>query len=757
MNKITFISIAMVLAVHNIYAADAWNGTMEEFTEGDGSKESPYIIGSANQLAFMSYVVSAGTQGFDTLHYKLIADIDLNNQPWFSIGGAMNPFKGDFDGNNHTISNMNVADSSAETRSIGLFGYASGATIKNITVKGVVKSKRSQSITSYCGGVCGYASNTVFYNCHNECIITDNAENETQFGSIDSSFVGGICGFAEKSDLAFCHNAGNLATESVTEYTIESILHVGGFCVKAISTRIKCCYNNSSILVKSAQTNNYETCYNRTYHYAGGICGCMSNNSNINSTYNVGKLTNDYHSARNGNDMPSTKYAGGICGFANQLSTTTNSSFEEHCCESSTYGGTKTNAGSMQTSAFITTLNSENPCAFVSDNQSQNGGYPVLNTIYEITTETKAGEGTTVNGTDFFNGKKITIKAQPAVGYHFVKWTDGNDITDSVRNIIVSRDSVFGAIFEINQYTVSVDFNEGMGTVSGAAEYNHGDTVSLVAAAKIGYKFANWNGGIQVDSISFIIENDTTITANFDKLYKASAAASDSAKGFVAIAGLDKNGFCGKDSVVTFTANAKAGFRFVKWTDGDTANPRAVSIKSDTTLNAYFAKCHTVTTLSDNEWGYVEGGGIYEHDSTALLLAVATQYVTGGFGFLKWNDGNRENPRRITVTKDTLLAAIFTTHDTVYVHDTTYIHDTINVASVTSKEAIDVSIYPNPTISFVNVSASKFFSYILTDARGVVLRREDENTSFIIDMSEYADGVYFITTSDGITHKIVKN
>ncbi|MCQ2375153.1 MAG: hypothetical protein MJ069_04545 [Salinivirgaceae bacterium] len=111
---------------------------MEEFTEGDGSKESPYIIGTANELAFMSYVVSAGTQGFDTLHYKLIADIDLNNQPWFSIGEARNPFKGVFDGNNHTISNMNVADSSAETRSIGLFGYSSGATIKNITVKGIV-------------------------------------------------------------------------------------------------------------------------------------------------------------------------------------------------------------------------------------------------------------------------------------------------------------------------------------------------------------------------------------------------------------------------------------------------------------------------------------------------------------------------------------------------------------------------------------------------------------------------------------------
>ncbi|MCQ2376011.1 MAG: T9SS type A sorting domain-containing protein [Salinivirgaceae bacterium] len=757
MRKITFISIVMVLAVINTHAADAWEGAMEEFTEGDGSKESPYIIGTANELAFMSYVVSAGTQGFDTLHYKLIADIDLNNQPWFSIGEARNPFKGVFDGNNHTISNMNVADSSAETRSIGLFGYSSGATIKNITVKGIVKSKRSKSITSYCGGICGYAKNTVFYNCHNECIITDNAANETLFECIDSSFVGGICGYAEKSDLAFCHNSGALSTESVTENTNESILHVGGICGKANNTRIKCCCNNSTILVKSAQTSDYITCYNRTYHYAGGICGCMSNNSDISSTYNVGKLTNNYLSARNGNDMPSTKYAGGICGFANQSSTTTNSSFEEHCCESSTYGGTKTNANSMQTNAFIMTLNSENPCAFVPDNQSQNGGYPVLNTIYEIITETKAGEGITVNGADFFNGKEITIKAHPAVGYHFVKWTDGNDITDSVQNIIVSRDSVFGAIFEINQYTVSVDFNEGMGTVSGAAEYNHGDTVSLVAAAKIGYKFANWNGGIQVDSISFIIENDTTITASFDKLYKASAAASDSAKGFVAIAGLDKNGFCGKDSVVTFTANAKAGFRFVKWTDGDTANPRAVSIKSDTTLNAYFAKCHTVTTLSDNEWGYVEGGGIYEHDSTALLLAVATQYVTGGFGFLKWNDGNRENPRRITVTKDTLLAAIFTTHDTVYVHDTTYIHDTINVASVTSKEVIDVSIYPNPTISFVNVSASKFFSYILTDARGVVLKREDENTSFIIDMSEYADGVYFITTSDGITHKIVKN
>lgn len=745
MRKTFFIIIALTLMTHIAYA----DISIELFSKGDGSATSPYIIEKASQLMFMSFVVNSGTPGYDTAHYKLATDINLENELWNGIGTITNSFKGHFDGDNHTISNLRIANNSSETICIGLFGQIDNALVKNITIKGSVSINKNSSVQDYCGGICGQAKNSLIYNCHNECEISVKGENNTMFSLEDMAYVGGICGYAVNSEIFFCHNSNTLSTESSTNGSTESTLIIGGICGHANNTKIKCCYNDKKITVKSSQSNNNPLYLNKATHYAGGICGYAEKMTEINSCYNAGSIQNN-STAASGNIM-NPKLAGGICGYQNK-SLIVNASFIKDAGCSSTQGGAEVDASIMKTDAFVQMLNMSNPLAFVLEG---NNTFPSLNKIYDIHIGTSSEGEISVSATDFFNGKEITLTATPAVGFHFLKWNDEN--TDNPRQITVTKNDSIRAIFEINKYEVSVILDDETGTVSGAAEYNHGDTVSLVATAKIGYKFANWNGSITADSIGFIVENDTTITANFDKMYKALAATSDSAKGLVAIEGLDSIGFCEKDSIVSFTANAKEGFRFIKWADGDTANPRAVSVTSDTTMSAYFAVCHTVATLSDNEWGYVVGGGIYEHDSTALLMAVAKQWVTGGFGFLKWNDGNRENPRRITVTKDTLLAAIFTTHDTVYVHDTLYIHDTINVTSVTSKEAIDVSIYPNPTLSFVNVSASSFFSYILTDARGVVLRREDENTSFLIDMSEYADGVYFITTSDGRTHKIVKN
>ena len=37
-----------------------------------------------------------------------------------------------------------------------------------------------------------------------------------------------------------------------------------------------------------------------------------------------------------------------------------------------------------------------------------------------------------------------------------------------------------------------------------------------------------------------------------------------------------------------------------------------------------------------------------------------------------------------------------------------------------------------------------------------VLRKEENQASYLIDMSEYPSGTYMLTTSDGATHKIVK-
>ena len=56
---------------------------------------------------------------------------------------------------------------------------------------------------------------------------------------------------------------------------------------------------------------------------------------------------------------------------------------------------------------------------------------------------------------------------------------------------------------------------------------------------------------------------------------------------------------------------------------------------------------HTVTAnATDETMGYVIGGGEYPQGSTATLIAVPF----GQNYFVRWNDGNTDNPRTITVT-----------------------------------------------------------------------------------------------------------
>ena len=65
---------------------------------------------------------------------------------------------------------------------------------------------------------------------------------------------------------------------------------------------------------------------------------------------------------------------------------------------------------------------------------------------------------------------------------------------------------------------------------------------------------------------------------------------------------------------------------------------------------------HTVTAnATDETMGYVIGAGEYPQGSTATLVAVPF----GQNYFVRWNDGNTDNPRTITVTGDMTFTAEF--------------------------------------------------------------------------------------------------
>ena len=99
-------------------------------------------ITNAHQLQLMTMDLSA--------NYTLANDIDLGpaltadangNYPgmWGSggfvpIGGLFSNFTGTFDGNSHTIGNLTINRPSIDY--VGLFGYVSGGTVRNVGVLG---------------------------------------------------------------------------------------------------------------------------------------------------------------------------------------------------------------------------------------------------------------------------------------------------------------------------------------------------------------------------------------------------------------------------------------------------------------------------------------------------------------------------------------------------------------------------------------------------------------------------------------------
>ena len=105
----------------------------------------------------------------------------------------------------------------------------------------------------------------------------------------------------------------------------------------------------------------------------------------------------------------------------------------------------------------------------------------------------------------------VTVTATANSGYHFVAWVNANDDTVARTNVYtftVTADVTLMAVFaennpDVNYYTVTVTYDQSRGRVEGAAEYEEGSTVSLVAYPFEHYEFVAW-----------LDENNDTLSTN---------------------------------------------------------------------------------------------------------------------------------------------------------------------------------------------------------------------------------------------------
>ena len=285
---------ALVMAAFPI-SVSAFSGS------GIGTNGDPFLITNCTQLQEMNDDLSAS--------YKLANDIDCSATTSWNAGagfvpimdnGCFVPFTGTLDGNNHTISNLyeNFNDQCA-----GLFGYLSGASVSDLTLKDVDITTSED----YAGGLAGYAdSGTTIANVHTT-------------GTIDGQYyIGGLIG----------QLTGDSITRSSSTVNITGESDLGG-------------------LVGSAEgdiSQSYATGNMSGYESIGGFVGGF-NSGTISDSYATGNATG----LANGD---------GIGGFTGYNGGTITNSYSTGTATGETTGGFVVTNGGTVTNSFWDTQTS---------------------------------------------------------------------------------------------------------------------------------------------------------------------------------------------------------------------------------------------------------------------------------------------------------------------------------------------------------------------------------------------------------------
>lgn len=229
---------------------------------------------------------------------KLTADINLTNYchaaedgkellSWIPIGNYSNRWKGNMNGQGHTISNLYIKTAQ---NYVGLFGYTERATIQDLIFDyaKVENVNTTNTKTDYTGILAGYADGVS--PSHIRGIKTTN--NCTVIGQ---EHTGGIVGGAG-INLENCENHSSVKGTS----------DVGGIAGSSTYENIKCCTNYGTVennnsyiggIIGYAWYTSIEDCANygkitSTGWKAGGIAGQTFGNSRIQNVFSYGDVTN---------------------------------------------------------------------------------------------------------------------------------------------------------------------------------------------------------------------------------------------------------------------------------------------------------------------------------------------------------------------------------------------------------------------------------------------------------------------------------
>ena len=270
-------------------------------------------------------------------------------------------------------------------------------------------------------------------------------------------------------------------------------------------------------------------------------------------------------------------------------------------------------------------------------------GTPVQYRLEVGTPDPVMGTVTNAGTTLYPESAVVTVRATATQNYTFRRWTDGN--TSNPRVLVMDRDYNITPEFVYDQHyrLTAVVSPSNRGEVVGRGSYRPGETAHLTAQPTTGWEFDHWqdqpdNHNPQRD---IVMNSDVSVTAvfvairnNYDilwevNIYNFGDIESDQEPGT----------FDRGDEVVLTAVPANGNIEFVRWSDGNTDNPRTLVANRDYDLVAEFHhKTQTKQLSVDAYYGETTGSGTYHiGDRVDITL---TPYE--GFHLVHWDDDESE-------------------------------------------------------------------------------------------------------------------
>ncbi|MGF0127779.1 YDG domain-containing protein [Selenomonas bovis] len=699
--------------------------------------------------------------------YSLEADLALSGN-YTPIGGnSYSAFTGNFDGNFHTISGIEVSSGTYG----GLFGLTSHATIQNVGVK-------SGSVTAvHAGGIVGKAVSTTLTDVYNAGVSINAIDDDSL--SYSGFSAGGIAGYAEHSTIEKVYNTGNVSGDgagligAVENGTVLKNAYNTGAAIRGVvsyapindTSNISCVYTTQG-LVNSAyyggkadstttllvtSTNTASSTSSSTYKGFD-----ISSSGSDNTVWRIYEghslpLLRDFLRRGKGTVTVSYDYAQGSNAGTNNGSDLT-LTYNNQDVKLSNINYTNANGLTID-KAKITqdTASLRNANVYDEDGASSNGQlafYCTTQDGYDL-----------VGGNVYINQREVNISGDSVAGKHITKVYDGKvDASDAVKALFNASDtSVTGLIAGDKTATLNAndlkasfkDKNVGVGktvTANGTLKLTqtaHNYKVKGSGTAQLNN--VTLTGDITPASLTLSLADGKTLTKVYEG--KANAATAETVSSLFSkdktVTGLKTDDSGKTDEVALgFQKDDPKGTYGTKHADGTftpdgSAGAHDVQLTGIQLSGADAGNYNLIDASGNIIWGeqYTPG-----KDATASGTLQDVGKASGGTAYLNG-----------TITKRNLTADGFTWYDGNTPHavqnntkeyDTTSVYKAANGKTVNKADGSSAGLVEGDQVAFtVQQSGTHFVNATVADGK-VTVQNNDAKT--VKDANQIA---YAVTVS----------